>query len=1316
MPTSTIQLHSVLLFALDVVKGPYVHCAAPINPFASSDGRGSPQHLSDGAHKKPQETHSHSNGCDPQAGLHGTEPHPSSVSLNAAGPIGSAMERGNDHGRRGLVVDSAPGAVAPSAMAGPTRATDGSPPLSLLCNAEGSATTPRLPLAVAQAGGKAPDVDRGVTEPADSEPQVPPVAASATTVGRMGGFSDVFIPRSEFCRRVMWMYPAESGRLYLYFPEEIPGEHYTRKTLRYSLCFVFEVDNSFMTIGEWMIRRLIQPYSVVLTNVAEELRNAEVKYGYISRGLCANVAVPPPNAGHPNHTMQNSLVGEASGLGSRSVGYPRQDTWTPSSFTHHSSVQPTDGRTVMSSHSPMTTLSVQYVNKNMYTVLHRILPTPVDPSLDPSPPESSQLSMEAQRVPHEDADTANSNPVAVSSSHASTSLPSLEHHPIVAVDMNQCRTPPSAVGHTEPLQAPGQDLRSSWHASSSSETAPAGIVIGDDGTGSATSRRRTLNCFVTPSSTPRWTPLENLVDALYRCLLDTSTDGAKESDVYIPAHHHNSHVNIRSPIMTLAHSSSALFRATSFDDSCHSHSALLAEADSRITATKPTHSANQQCTTYFSTAQLDTEDCSKPLPLGPHEGPITDEDGGPRGGGCPHRNVVYLSDRLFFHVRRMASLEPAAHIELDHIPVPIVEVQPHALACTDLAVYQVLELVDSHRTVADIVFSLVVGTTATLKDVYRAVNRGDPPAAESPDFPDATNRSSVVAVVDAPPSIGHLRPPVKFEAPSAGSAPVSPRRHTGQAMRAEEGGSHHTAQAGRPRAVPTGSSTVMTVRLASTPPLPPASSFASGWYRGGTPSVPVPKSAGSSVPQFHVTVFTPPKEHHLCGSTPATNSHSIPSHNSRLKASCGALASSSSPVLQHYTMQQVPPTGTQALSPRAAHCVTSASAAVRLDLPASWVVTLRVVTEALCHLQNSHLIKILCPWKGCTVYTTTKALRSILKDPQHPSRREVGVYLLRVEFQTYQAKRQARCERQQQRKASQKASEVAHSAAGGSRAQLHSPQVSPSRTGTQPICVSPARQGRPPTSPQLPPSSLLGSSHSPSLPLIQAMPPTGASCCMRRRPPWELGSSAANSCRHSHFGASGASSAHSLIHSVAPTEDGRVELTLSSLHARRGPHTVPAAAGQQPEDTLEHSGTSQLDGSRLEDGEDDDSSTTSDARCSSTFEDVYEASWTRYLHVLEEPPTRECNDKASGPDAGRAPLDPLFIPTEEGVLLAASAALCALGKFAGGRSTDAVRAEMKMLPAWAEYFAGWSAPCCKALIELAILNEWLQATTTASQK
>lgn len=65
------------------------------------------------------------------------------------------------------------------------------------------------------------------------------------------------------------------------------------------------------------------------------------------------------------------------------------------------------------------------------------------------------------------------------------------------------------------------------------------------------------------------------------------------------------------------------------------------------------------------------------------------------------------------------------------------------------------------------------------------------------------------------------------------------------------------------------------------------------------------------------------------------------------------------------------------------------------------------------------------------------------------------------------------------------------------------------------------------------------------------------------------------------------------------------------------------------------------------------------------------------------------------------------------VSAAASAAVCALGKLTNS-TMAAVRAEMRLVPAWCGAFNRWSSGCCKALVETAVLNGWLAEVGYAS--
>ncbi|SCU71714.1 Nitrogen permease regulator 2, putative [Trypanosoma equiperdum] len=134
-----------------------------------------------------------------------------------------------------------------------------------------------------------------------------------TNAGRFKAFSDVFVPKSEFCRRVMCLVEAESGILYLFYPEEISGVHYERKTLRYTLCFAFAVDTNLVTATAATVERLLRPYSFVLTRIVEGLREAEQRSGYMSRGLSHRLSTHCPSRGDcQQQQSKNDLVGQPS--------------------------------------------------------------------------------------------------------------------------------------------------------------------------------------------------------------------------------------------------------------------------------------------------------------------------------------------------------------------------------------------------------------------------------------------------------------------------------------------------------------------------------------------------------------------------------------------------------------------------------------------------------------------------------------------------------------------------------------------------------------------------------------------------------------------------------------------------------------------------------------------------------------------------------------------------------------------------------------------------------------------------------------------
>nr|CCD17441.1 unnamed protein product [Trypanosoma congolense IL3000] len=140
---------------------------------------------------------------------------------------------------------------------------------------------PVSPFATAGQGHRHDVVEDGQSDREDDTRETDTLVGSS----RFDAFSDIFVPRSEFCRRVMTLMEAESGLLYLFYPEEITGLHYHRKTLRYTLCFVFLVDTKYVTANTAFTERLLRPYSFVLSRIVEELREVELGYGYMSRSL-----------------------------------------------------------------------------------------------------------------------------------------------------------------------------------------------------------------------------------------------------------------------------------------------------------------------------------------------------------------------------------------------------------------------------------------------------------------------------------------------------------------------------------------------------------------------------------------------------------------------------------------------------------------------------------------------------------------------------------------------------------------------------------------------------------------------------------------------------------------------------------------------------------------------------------------------------------------------------------------------------------------------------------------------------------------------
>lgn len=232
----SFHLESVVLYGLDVVTGPYVHCAAP---SGLCPGPRSPL---------PQPAESDGIVGDGERDLLCLA---SGIELEAGYRSGGALSQSMMDTTRRDFMDS----IAASSLASPSR-------LPLFCS----------------------HFDEALGDPSEArygeDDALPP--SSSNPLAALG---EVFVPRSEFCQQVLWLYTTESGVLSLYYPEEIAAEHYVRKTLRYTLSFNFRLTHPVVAVGETLSRELIQPYGVILSNIMAELRDAEARHAYMRQQL-----------------------------------------------------------------------------------------------------------------------------------------------------------------------------------------------------------------------------------------------------------------------------------------------------------------------------------------------------------------------------------------------------------------------------------------------------------------------------------------------------------------------------------------------------------------------------------------------------------------------------------------------------------------------------------------------------------------------------------------------------------------------------------------------------------------------------------------------------------------------------------------------------------------------------------------------------------------------------------------------------------------------------------------------------------------------
>ncbi|CAG9573963.1 conserved hypothetical protein [Leishmania major strain Friedlin] len=958
-------------------------------------------------------------------------------------------------------------------------------------------------------------------------------ATTAADKGRMSGYNDVFVPRSEFCRRVLWLYPAESGLLFLYYPEDIPGEHYQRKTLRYSLCLVFRVDHKRMTIGDGLLHQLVHPYSVVLTNIAEELREAELKYAYMIRGLrsfdsaswqMSRLALKSPISSLPTtattafnvaaqspatSSVATAHVAEVAedvdeGVGQAHLATPlalpssapqkpctlargrvtgQADTMAPSTATatavamaasatfnaaSSTSLSPNSYHPPVLEHSGAVPAAVsvaaaaggtnrRHPPAKMADRTSASLMFPRQPAALPLGDEgteahgsaepatatfpggcSSQQCEDSARVAqnrldggggslpsgvhgcvgcssHATTAAASSNTVHASSSHLSVSFspPTGAHigagggstaatagdsgvrsFSSYLTNMESLETtinPPSsslpvrsrtisetaATFHLPSAQPRALEESTSMAASSSAAcsfsltAAPASapyVALGGAvkthhggsrqqqqqhsmaGASAATppcvpspfqgpapttavASVHILNAFITPPTEPKWTPLSELVDELFRCLSytkapDGNGDRERDGQTGSPG------VDGRTPVTASPMPAAAALGLAAQQPA----GALGAGMSSKALAQRP----------------ISTTSAS---PAGQQQ---------QRGD----MSVVHLSNRLSFHVRRMAPLQPARLLHFDHIPVPVVAYDPQMMEWMDMAVLHVFRLVDGVRTVADLVFSVAVGTTTTLAEVYAdALQRCVAEQQAAPVIAPSATPAGAGASAGQRRSTAH-RDRARGAAVKVAAAAAAVVEMHGSGESAAEAA--NVAGLGASAAGSPSQSIVVSVPIA----IHPCPSLLPGVR------YPAPTAAAAAISDGQAPL---PSQVNVRVTPGAAIGAGAPDTGAPVRSGANGLGTA-------VPIASGVPDGSS---------VTSAAASspppppqISVELPQTWVATAGIVMEALLHLELSHLIKVYRPWTEGTLYSTTHSAQRVLRSVHHPARHVLGHYLL----------------------------------------------------------------------------------------------------------------------------------------------------------------------------------------------------------------------------------------------------------------------------------------------------------------------------------
>ena len=98
-------------------------------------------------------------------------------------------------------------------------------------------------------------------------------------------FQPLLIPKSDLTKRLQWLHVPAQNILLLYYPDEVRDTCYDRFSLRFNLSYAFSTAPNFSFLPPEVVERELSPFVVSLTAMAEVLRDAEARHGYIAWAL-----------------------------------------------------------------------------------------------------------------------------------------------------------------------------------------------------------------------------------------------------------------------------------------------------------------------------------------------------------------------------------------------------------------------------------------------------------------------------------------------------------------------------------------------------------------------------------------------------------------------------------------------------------------------------------------------------------------------------------------------------------------------------------------------------------------------------------------------------------------------------------------------------------------------------------------------------------------------------------------------------------------------------------------------------------------------